>query len=237
MRAKIWYLYHSGFAVETGEHFLIFDYWRTTPKTAGLAGGVIVPSELREKDVVVFASHGHGDHYIPGILRWYNDIPKLRIILSSDIKGDKNAIKMKPGETLKQPDLIVQTLKSNDEGVAFVVQVDGLLIYHAGDLHWWHWEGEPDEDNASMELSYKSQIALLTGRSIDLAFAVLDPRLEEQYAWGFDYLMRTADIRHAIPMHFGGQPETVVRFLHDPVSEGYRDKIISLIKRGDTATI
>ena len=39
----------------------------------------------------------------------------------------------------------IRTLRSTDEGVAFVVHYAGKTIYHAGDLNWWHWEGEPDE--------------------------------------------------------------------------------------------
>ncbi len=40
----------------------------------------------------------------------------------------------------------IRTLRSTDEGVAFVVHYAGKTIYHAGDLNWWHWKkGEPDE--------------------------------------------------------------------------------------------
>ena len=33
----------------------------------------------------------------------------------------------------------IETLKSTDEGVAYIVHSDGITIYHAGDLNWWHW--------------------------------------------------------------------------------------------------
>jgi len=235
LNAKIWYLYHSGFAVETAAHFLIFDYWRTTPKGKGLEQGVIDTAALRDKDVLVFASHRHGDHFIRDILHWPGEIPRLRIILSDDIAATDRATMIGPGQTLTQPDFTVQTLKSTDEGVAFIVDIDGLRIYHAGDLHWWHWEGEPDDFNAKMGARYKEQLALLAGRPVDLAFVTLDPRLEEQYAWGFDYLMRTADVRRAVPMHFGDKTSLVARLLQDPVSADYRDRIIGLTERGASA--
>ena len=237
MNVKIWYLYHSGFAVETPTHFLVFDYWRNTPKGSGLDVGVIDVAALKDKDVLVFASHQHGDHFIREILHWHKDIPKLRLILSDDIPVVENALMIGPGQTLSQPDFTIKTLKSTDEGVAFVLETDGLRIYHAGDLHWWHWEGEPAEENQSMGDNYKEQVALLGADPIDLAFVTLDPRLEEQYAWGFDYLMRTADIRHAVPMHFGNDTSVVARLLRDPVSEGYRDRIIGLTRRGESAEI
>jgi L-ascorbate metabolism protein UlaG (beta-lactamase superfamily) len=230
-------LYHSGFAVQTASHFLIFDYWRTSPKGKGLDSGVVDVTALRGQDVVVFASHRHGDHFIPDILQWHKEIPRLRVILSDDIKDGGDALKIGPGMAIAQPDLAVRTLKSTDDGVAFVVETDGLRIYHAGDLHWWHWEGEPDSFNEKMEANYKAQIALLAGAPIDLAFATLDPRLGDQYAWGFDHLMRTAEIRHAIPMHFGDESSLVKRFLEDPVTAEYREKIIGLTKRGQSAEI
>ena len=237
MRAKIWYLYHSGFAVETADHFLVFDYWRNTPKGKGLEDGVIDTTAIKDKDVIAFASHKHGDHFIREILHWYRDIPKLRLILSDDIPPDEHAVMIGAGASLEQPDFTLRTLKSTDEGVAFLLDIDGLCIYHAGDLNWWHWEGEPDSDNADMAQGYKGQIALLAGSAIDLAFVTLDPRQEAQYAWGFDYLMRTVEVRHAVPMHFGNESSVVGRLLRDPLSQGYRDRIIRLTRRGGSAEI
>jgi len=180
MNAKVWYLYNSGFAVRTAKHFLIFDYCKQRPLGEGLESGVINPLELKEFDVIVFASHNHADHYRRDIHRWEETIPKLRFVLSDDIPAARGALMIGPGEKMQQHDFTVETLTSNDEGVAFVVEVDGLCIYHAGDLNWWHWEGEPDDYNDGMAESYKSQIALLGDRQIDLAFVAVAPRLGTQ---------------------------------------------------------
>jgi L-ascorbate metabolism protein UlaG (beta-lactamase superfamily) len=231
------YLYHSGFAVQTPAHFLVFDYWRDSPKGAGLDSGVIDPAELADLDVVVFSSHSHMDHFNSVIYKWHEAIPKLRLVLSSDFRAREGVISLKPGQALTLPDMGIQTLKSNDKGVAYIVDIDGLRIYHGGDLNWWHWEGEPDDYNQKMGARFKEQIALLAGIPIDLAFLCLDPRLEEQYAWGFDHTMRTADISCAVPMHFGDDASIAGRLLQDPISEGYRDRIVPLIERGQTAEI
>jgi len=138
---------------------------------------------------------------------------------------------------LSLPDFTVQTLASNDEGVAFIVDADGLRIYHAGDLNWWHWEGEPDDYNEGMAVSYKSQIDLLAGKTIDLAFVPVDPRLEGQYAWGINYLMQTVDVRRAVPMHFAADPSIVKKLLEDPASQGYRDRILGFTMRGEMKEI
>ena len=237
MNAKIWYLYHSGFAVQTAGHFLIFDYWKQRPKGKGLESGIIDPAALKEYDVIAFVSHSHGDHYNRGILSWGNIIPKLRIVLSDDIPKVPGALMVGPGMRTSQPDYELETLASNDEGVAFVIDIDGLCIYHAGDLNWWHWEGEPDDYNEGMAASYKSQIALLSGRHIDIAFVPVDPRLEKQYAWGINHLMHSVDVSHVIPMHFENDGAIVDRLLRDEDSKGYREKIMRLVERGACAEI
>lgn len=46
--AIIWYLFHSGWAVKTQSHFLIFDYWEmgNKPTDPSLANGFINPREI-----------------------------------------------------------------------------------------------------------------------------------------------------------------------------------------------
>ena len=141
MKAKVWYLAHSGFAVQTESSFLIFDYYLDEPKGGTIEQGVIDPKELAEKNVIVFVSHNHDDHFNPVIFEWQKTIPNIRYILSNDIPEIPNAIMIGPDDTVEQEDLVVKTYRSTDEGVAFLVQIDGLAIYHAGDLNWWHWEG------------------------------------------------------------------------------------------------
>jgi len=237
MKTRITYLYHSGFAVQTAGHFLVFDYWKNTPKGKGLDFGVVDPAALSGQDVIVFVSHKHGDHYNHDVRNWGKLIPKLRLVLSDDIHAAPGALMIGPGQTSAHPDFKVTTLKSNDEGVAFVVEIDDLCIYHAGDLNWWHWEGEPDDENAQMASSYKEQIALLGSKQIDLAFVPVDPRLGEQYAWGINHLMQAAQVRWVVPMHFGDDSSVIDRLLRDEASAKYCDRIIALTERGASAEI
>ena len=50
--------------------------------------------------------------------------------------------------------LTVRTFDSTDQGVAFLLNAEGHLLYHAGDLNDWVWEGEPEEDNRAMHDRY-----------------------------------------------------------------------------------
>ena len=232
METKIWYLCHSGFAVETGNFFLVFDYWKSTPRGAGLAKGVIDPEELKDRDVLVFVSHNHPDHVNQESLRWPEQYPNVRLVLSDDIPAVPGAWMLRPDQELTQPDFTVRTFPSNDEGVAFLVDIDGLRIFHAGDLNWWHWEGETEAYNLDMAKSYKTQINALGREPIDAAFIPVDPRLGKQYSWAIDYLMKTADVRHVFPMHFWEDAQLLSRLLTDPVSAGYRERIVPLTRRG-----
>ena len=232
MKAKVWYLAHSGFAVQTESSFLIFDYYLDEPKGGTIEQGVIDPKELAEKNVIVFVSHNHDDHFNPVVFEWQKTIPNIRYILSNDISEIPNAIMIGPNDTVEQENLVVKTYRSTDEGVAFLVQIDGLAIYHAGDLNWWHWEGEPETYNIKMADDYKKQIDLLAGERIDLAFVPLDPRQERQYDWGIKYLLERNDVPYVVPMHFWNQPDVIDRLLVEPYMSCHANRICPLRHRG-----
>lgn len=234
IRAEVTYLSHSGFAVKTARHFLIFDYYRDSPKGGVLRDGVIDPRSLARERVAVFVSHGHHDHYNPVIFDWKREIPDIAYVLSDDIPAREPGVHLvSPGKEYELEDLFVRTLASTDEGVAFLVKVDDLTLYHAGDLNWWHWNDEPDEDNRRMAARYQAQIDSLRGQRIDLAFIPVDPRQEENSLLGLDYLMRTVGAQRVFPMHFWEQTQVFDRLREDPRTEAYRGSIVELGRRGE----
>lgn len=146
---------------------------------------------------------------------------------------------MKAGkrQELSVDDLQIKTLCSTDEGVAFFVRVKGVTIYHAGDLNWWRWEEESPDYNEKMMNDYQKEIGMIEGEHIDLAFVPLDPRLEGAYGWGMDYFMRHTDTRYLFPMHLWGSYKTIRKFLKDPLSYEYRDRIVRIEKRQQSFVI
>ena len=182
------------------------------PKGGTIEQGVIDPKELAEKNVIVFVSHNHDDHFNPVVFEWQKTIPNIRYILSNDIPEIPNAIMIGPDDTVEQEDLVVKTYRSTDEGVAFLVQIDGLAIYHAGDLNWWHWEGEPETYNIKMADDYKKQIDLL--------------------AWGVKYLLERNNVPYVVPMHFWNQPDVIDRLLVEPYMSCHANRICPLRHRG-----
>lgn len=237
-KAEIWYLYHSGFAVKTANHFFIFDYYLDSAKgnERSLDSGVINPDELKDLNVIVFASHKHPDHFNPLIFDWQENIKNIQYVLSHDIKHvDKNAdiTVAHPGKEYTLGDVSITTLTSTDAGVAFLIKADDLCIYHAGDLNWWHWKGEPDSDNFQMAQRYKAEINKLNNEHIDIAFVPVDPRLEENHLLGIDYFMEVTDTVLAFPMHFANDFSVCEELHKEEGAEPYRDKVAQITRRGE----
>ncbi len=230
---KITFLYHSAFLAELETCVLLFD-WHGGKK----------PDIPPDKPLYVFSSHHHGDHYSPEIFSvfgmentWY--ILGSCIRLSARRKAalgidDTRVFRLGGGRDLALNGLRITTLTSTDAGVAFLVEAEGKTLYHAGDLHWWHWEGEPGTWNRDMERDFKREIAKLKDRPIDAAFLVLDPRQEKDYWLGFDWVMRTLTVRHAFPMHSWEDFDIGRRLKSDPRSLPYRDRVQEIRYNGQS---
>lgn len=237
---KITYLYHSGFAVELQTHVLIFDYYKgTLPKWDG------------EKSILFFASHKHHDHFDFTVFDYDSQYEDLHYILSSDIKlSDKylerngvspsvkeRIIHIGKNRSVEWEDIKIETLRSTDEGVAFIVTVEGKTIYHAGDLNWWHWEGEDAAWNRQMEIDYKKEIERINGRHFDVAFVPLDPRLEASYDWGMKEFLANTDADRVFPMHMWERYHVAVKFKQSPFGREYADKIADVHSSGQEFVI
>ena len=206
---KVTYLNHSGILVELNNRYCIFDYYRGE-----------LPLLDRNKEVIVFCSHVHEDHYNPLIFDLLDEREmRYQAVLANDISDEKRLLKIKhsfvESNQSYQLDggLQVETLLSNDSGVAFIVRSDEGTIYHSGDLNDWYWEGEPEEDNLELRTIYHAEIGKIKGRHFDLAFVPLDPRLEMHYADGLLYFLENVDCDAVYPIHYWGDPSVIQRFI------------------------
>ncbi len=217
---KITYIGHSGFLIEWDKCYWMFDYYTGD-----------IPALEPSKKLFVFASHKHGDHFNPIIFRLAEQYPKTQFILSSDIRVGKanvekygvsedvldQIISVKPYkeyniQVTQEDSIRLDTLKSTDCGVAFLLHYEGKTIYHAGDLNHWVWKEETKQSNNDMTAKFNAQMKLLEGKWIDIAFAPLDPRQEEWYYLGLEKLLNTAKLGRVYPMHFWGKPEIIQQF-------------------------
>ena len=208
---KVSYIHHSGFLVETETHYYLFDY------EAGE-----LPEMDAEKPILVLSSHSHRDHYNPEVFALLRDrgMAHIRGILSDDIQApaDIDILQVSGGQEYAiGPRQSLHTLRSTDLGVAFLLEDQGKLIYHAGDLNAWVWEEESDSYNEEMTAAYRKELRLLrqvTGqREIDLAFVVLDPRQGKDFHRGLRYFLENIPVKQVYPMHYWDDPSVIHRFI------------------------
>lgn len=198
--AVIWYLGHCGYAVRTATHLLIFDYQekrngrepKARPAELSLANGWINPAEIRDLKVRVFVSHSHNDHFDPIIFGWRDTIHDIVYYFGWKVSDDPfcNCLHG-PRAELKAEDMEIATINSHHSGVpevAWLVKVDGLVIYHNGDCR-------PEDPRA--EHAYLKTKA----DSIDLAFVFPVYEEGQKYTVQSQDFFRTFRVGAAFPMH------------------------------------
>ena len=208
------YIGHSGFLVETETSLMLFDYYRGDLS--------VLDAKPADKPLFVFASHAHGDHYNPVILKLAEKEREVHYLFSFDIRSrvrkraaqDLGIRFLDADRSYEIPGLgTVETFLSTDEGVAFYIDTGTAAIFHAGDLNWWDWEGEPADWLADQERVFKREVGKLSGKRIDAAFIVLDDRLEKNYDKGMSWFLSVCTPAYTLPMHFWEDRTVVKRYL------------------------
>lgn len=115
-KLTVTYIKHSGFLIETANSYLLFDYWQGK-----------LPELQYDKELYIFSSHAHHDHYTKDIFKLENKCQRVVYVLSSDIKRAssfwkkaENVIFMKPHEEKEIDDCVISTLKSTDGELPFL---------------------------------------------------------------------------------------------------------------------
>lgn len=200
---KISYIYHSGFTIEDEDYYFIFDYYR----------GIV---KLKEKETIIFCSHGHSDHFNPEILNWNN--MNTNYVFSNDIAVAKadNVHFMSPYEEIDLKGIKIKTFGSTDLGLSFLIEMNDKTIFYAGDLNWWYWNSNTEVEKIQEEKDFKDEIEKIKtqAKKIDIAFFPVDPRLEENYYKGGEYVIKELKPKYFFPMHFGDELEITRKFAH-----------------------
>ena len=183
---RVTYWKHSGFSISAEKLDILIDY-------------IDGDYSRGEKPVLALVSHGHGDHRNMGELAL---IEPDRILDCPDVGLDLDVMGAR-----------IRTFGSTDEGVSFMIDIDGKRIFHAGDLNKWHWRGENDPEWTEKAISdFDNIMAALPDEPIDLAMFPVDPRMGEGYDEGaceFNERMKPGSF---IPMHFWDHPEAAEKF-------------------------
>ena len=212
-KMTVTYYYHSGFSVASEDILLVFDYWRGMGDKFPEALGITPEVLARYNQVYVFISHEHEDHYDGVIYNWDQYAPVTYIIADSLPEQARGHRMQKGGELTLSDRVQVKAYGSTDAGVSFLVTVDGMKFFHAGDLNFWHWREvsnarqiqEADED-------FRGEIRDMHGVDIDVAFFPVDPRMGMLFDAGANYFMLSIKPRLLLPMHFWGRSDVVMEF-------------------------
>lgn len=220
---ELTYIFHSGFALVAEECVIVFDYW--------MDPSGVVKRTLREntgKPVYVFASHFHEDHFNREIFQWKSEWPNTRFtyILSKDILKHRRAqrtdadVWMAKGAIWEDTLLKVTATGSNDSGVSWVIETEGLRIFHAGDLCNWYARFLADgsaKDGPCYSTEFDMQIDPVAEEkhflgelkdvkkvadSFDLVMFPVDGRIGNGYTRGARQFIDRFQVRMFVPMHF-----------------------------------
>ena len=201
--AIVWYLYHSGWAVKTKGHLLIFDYTEPPGRSGrrSLDDGSVEPAELDGRKVTVFVTHVHSDHFDPRILEWRAAVKDIRYVWGWEGEGAPADVHFgRERRTVTDRGLEIRNIYHEGDSTpesSFLVRVDGLTIFHAGD----HGSSRGMKDPV-----FGGNILYLAGQA---------PRMDLMFTPTFGgevEAIRALQPRAVFPMHDGGRERQYARF-------------------------
>jgi hypothetical protein len=212
MKCEIVYYHHSGFTAATDDTLLVFDYWEGN-------GALPIDKRLtplrlnRYKQVFVFTSHAHPDHMDPVVYTWQCDVP-VTYITSFDTAVGVRGRRMWPGDEMPLADGVrVKAFGSTDTGVSYLVNLNGIRIFHAGDLNLWHWREESSlREIEAAEKAFDEAVAPIAKEKVDIAMFPVDPRQGQMFDAGANLFILRVKPKVFIPMHWQNRPEVAIEY-------------------------
>lgn len=219
MTDSITYIVHNCFALRLGARVLLFD----PPAPPMLTGAMEarIAEEIAGRDLALFVSHAHGDHFHPGFRDLARGAARSTFLLSHDAakrlrrKGPdgtippppEDLIVARPGERFATGGLAVECFRSNDAGCAYLIETEGRRVWFGGDLALWDWPDNDADEKVLLEGHFRSVLKDLSGRGrIDVAFSNFDGRLPSRT--GAAEFVRVVKPRLFAPMHsFGNEAD------------------------------
>lgn len=226
MEVKVIYVHHSCFLLETDEEVFLFDY----PPESHLSSGAkeIVLDEIRGSVLNVFISHSHPDHFTSGIDEFSRYAERVNYVLSPDVYALRNSmdlegdvIEAEPGGEYPLNGYDIKAFKSNDAGVAYLVQSDDMTLYYGGDLAKWDWEEWSEDKRRSKVKVFKDILEVLRKKGVDIGFSNMDERLES-WAGAVEFI-ETVSPRYFVPIHTFGNEAWVDDLMEELGGEEHPD--------------
>jgi ankyrin repeat protein len=232
--AEVFYLGHSGWAIKTQNHFLVFDYFNDTrtrqPDHPCLLSGCIDTADLKNQPVTFFSTHEHADHFTPSIFTFRESLPETEYILCFEPAGVSEPYIYIPVNSETELDgMKIYVCKSTDSGGGYLVEVDGLVIFHMGD----HANGD---DILMPEFSREIDLVANQNKQIDILFGPIRGcglGTPEQVKAGTYYTLEKLHPALFVPMHAGSYTFAHKEFTEQAKEEGQSQLMKYVISKGD----
>jgi L-ascorbate metabolism protein UlaG (beta-lactamase superfamily)/precorrin-6B methylase 2 len=222
-QAIVRYLFHSGWSVQTRDNLLIFDYTEPLPPPGrpALTPRSIEPAEIADQNVTVFVSHAHSDHFNPDILKWRDAVKAIRYVWGWEGVGAPEDIHFgRERRIVEDRGLEILNIHHEGDGTpesSFLVRVDGLTIFHAGD----HGSSRGMKDPV-----FGDNIRYLAGQAPEL-----DLMFTPTFGGEIDAI-RALKPRVVFPMHDGGRERRYAIFAQKVRSLGLEVQVGAAEGRG-----
>jgi ankyrin repeat protein/L-ascorbate metabolism protein UlaG (beta-lactamase superfamily) len=226
--AITWYINGSGWVIKTRNHVLVFDHlpvrqlWSRKPALPFISFGEVNPNKIHDKRVSVFITHQHrGIPDVSSVISWERYIKNITYFfgweqVTFNAKG-RNPVTftMNPGVKKNSSGLEILTVKAAERtapavhpapsqdshfgsGVGFLIKVDGLVIYYAGN-HENTAEGMWQEYTREIDKIAKRE------KRIDLLFLTASGGRDCPVNKGAVYAVEKLSPGLMFPMHAGGK--------------------------------
>ena len=210
------YYHHAGFSVTDGNILLIFDYWRG--ENGEMDACPLTASELTGyKRVYVFVSNDREDHFDDIVFTWDKTAANITYIIAGNMEGEcrrkARGLEMNEGDDLKLEGVDIHAYGTSDRGVSFLVTMDEMNIFYAGELNLWHWREESSlSEIQEAERAFETAMAPIEKLHVDLAMFPLDPRMGGLFDAGANHFIMSVKPRLFIPMQWHGRKEVAVDY-------------------------
>jgi L-ascorbate metabolism protein UlaG (beta-lactamase superfamily) len=238
MKAEITYIFHDCFILKLSEKTLLFDY----PADEYLNDEIrrLVQTKISGTDLYVFASHNHKDHFNREVAGLGSFAKNITYILSKDVlkrnrfyRESVQSYSIAPDQINFIHDMEIQSFLSNDEGVAFLITLEGFRIYFGGDLACWNWDDLTAQEHRFLVDYFAEVLKKLRHDPIQIAFSNTDPRLPN---WsGAAQFITTVSPKFFVPMHTFGDLGSIEKFLSENPQPAH--KFFHYQKTGDSIVL
>lgn len=232
--AEVFFLGQSAWAVKTQNHLLVFDYSENArvrkPDHPCILSGCIDTAELKRQKLAMFFTHEHADHFSPSIFTLQEAVPGTEFVLCFNPAGSEQKYTYIPlnGEA-ELNGMKIYVIKSTDAGGGYLIEVDGLVIFHMGD----HANGDE-----KLMPGFTNEIDMVAEKNKDIDIMFGPTRgcslgSPEQVRAGTYYAIDKLHPALFVPMHAGDYTFAYKEFVEKAREDGLTQPMVSVINKGD----